>query len=254
MPSQDSGEVRQIQERDSDLVTTGERWVGVPAREGLLTQRLADAAGKLFPPGSGRSSWLVLEPQTGLGIPDVLIIQASALAVSTHVARGLRLPTLSAARVLSARPNEATGVTPRYAQSLRLNATRDGWTASAVRAASSVVSDSLAIEVKLADAKRALQQLSKFRVSTHRAAICRPASTAHRASRQTLDRFGAGLLVAEEFDIHWENRARFQEIPTFRRLWLAELLVRSLEAGSAYRLSASRKRSIADASDLTRPS
>lgn len=53
MPSQDSGEVRQIQERDPDLVTTGERWVGVPAREGLLTQRLADAAGKLFPQDPG---------------------------------------------------------------------------------------------------------------------------------------------------------------------------------------------------------
>lgn len=252
MPRHDSAAASLL--ADEGFSSSGERRVGVPVHETALTNLLARRAGALFPPGGGRSSWLILEPQTGFGIPDVLIVHASMTAVSALRSRGLRLPTLSAARVLANGASSAAGVSPRYAQSLLLRSRREGWTSSAIRATESVVADSLAIEVKLSDARRALQQLSKFRVSAHRAALCMPLDTSHRASRQTLARFGAGLLTADGSRISWEQPARYNQIPTFRRLWLAELLLRSLETDSAYRLSASRNRSIAVESDRTRPS
>lgn len=238
---------------ESSCTNSEERRVGVPKREAILTSRLLDHAGALFPPGSGRSSWLILEPQTGFGVPDALLLRASPTAVLAHQHRGLRIPTLSAAQVLTAGSNEVPTFTRRHTQSLRLDLARSGWTAATVRRAADVVTDSLAVEVKLQDAKRALQQLSKFRVSTHRAAVCMPEATAHRVSRTTLERFGAGLLVADDRAIHWNVEAVRRELPTFRRVWLAELLLRALEAGTAYRLSAPRKRSIADSSARTLP-
>lgn len=235
------------------FASSEERRVGVPTHEAVLTGRLAASAGALFPPGPGRSSWLILEPQTGFGVPDVLIVRASATAVAAHQVRKLRIPTVSAARVLAASSHSAPGITRKYAQTLRTELARQGWTEATVRSAANVVTDSMAIEVKMQDAKRALQQLGKFRVSAHRAAICMPVETAHRASRTTLERFGAGLIVAEDSRIVWEMPARYQPLPEYRRLWLAELLIRAFESGSAYRLSAPRKRSIPEAKARTLP-
>lgn len=235
------------------FATTEDRWVGVPTHEAILTKRLFASAGSLFPPGPGRSAWLILEPQTGFGVPDVLIVRASAAAVAAHKARGLRMPTVSAARVLATHSHSVPGITEKYAQALRADLARRGWTTGTVRSAASVVSDSIAIEVKMQDARRALQQLGKFRVSAHRAAICMPITTAHRASRTTLDRFGAGLIVADGHRLAWETPAQYQQLPEYRRLWLAELLIRALDSGDAHRLSAPRKRSMPDANALMRP-
>lgn len=228
----------------------GGRRVGVPKAEAHLTAQLARSAGALFAPGPGRSSWLILEPKTGFGIPDALMVQASSQAVLFAQRRQLRIPTLSAARVLAAgRGGSAPGLSPQHARAIELRMSREGWDSDGVRRMSDLVHDSLAIEVKLNDAKRALQQLNKFRVSVHRAAVCMPATTAHRASRSTLEHLGGGLIVADMDGVRWEILPTRREIPSYRRLWLAELLLRGIESETAHKFSASRNRAIALPSD-----
>lgn len=232
----------------------GGRRVGVPKAEAHLTSQLARSAGVLFAPGPGRSSWLILEPKTGFGIPDALMVQASSQAVLFAQRRGLRIPTLSAARVLAAGDDGSSpGLSPQHARAIELRMIREGWDSNGVRRQSDLVHDSLAVEVKLTDAKRALQQLNKFRVSVHRAAVCMPATTAHRASRSTLEHLGGGLIVADTDGMRWEVSPTRREIPLYRRLWLAELLLRGIESDAAYKFSASRNRAIAPISDRTRP-
>lgn len=221
--------------------SASERRVGVPIQEAVLTGRLLDAAGRLFRPGPGRTSWLLLEPKTGFGIPDALVITASESAVSAHVRRQLRLPSVSAARALTNASMGTSGLSERYARSLRRELQEAGWDSRAVRKSASVIHDSLAIEVKLRDARRALQQINKFRVSANRTALVMPATTARNISTTSLRRLGAGLIVAEADSLQWHLSPQHQVIDSYRKLWLTELLVRGIETNRAYKLSAARK-------------
>lgn len=218
-----------------------ERRVGVPIQEAVLTGRLLGAAGQLFRPGSGRTSWLLLEPKTGFGIPDALVITASESAVSAYVRRQLRLPSVSAARALTNTSAGTSGLSEPYARSLRKELEEAGWDSRAIGKTASIIHDSLAIEVKLRDARRALQQINKFRVSANRTALVMPETAARHISTTTLGRLGAGLIVAEPESFRWHLTPQYQAIDLYRQLWLTELLVRGIETDQAYKLSAARK-------------
>lgn len=235
---------------DDGQSESGARRVGVPIQEAALTARLVRSAGNLFPPGRGHSSWLLLEPLTGFGIPDALIIRTSPTSLKAHMSRGLRLPNYAAAKALAADDDASSGLSERHARALRRNLWALGWTTPAIRKAAQLVSDSLAIEVKLEDARQAVRQAGRFRVSAHRSAILMPSRTAHRAPKASLDHLGIGLLVSDDDGIRWDTPATMKLPSLTRRLWLAELLTRSIEGNAAYTLSASRNRM--RASDIAR--
>lgn len=231
---------------DKLTVSGGQRYVGEPIQEARLVARLVEQAHALFPPGPGRSAWIVLEPSIGAGRPDALIVHASETARRAHATRGLRLSTPATARALSDAPDDRLGLSTDYAREVRRSLDRVGWTPRAFQRSSTVVSDSVAIEAKLGDARRALHQVAKFRSSAHRSAILMPEATSARASRATLDLLGTGLIIAKDRVLVWQVPPRRSELSASRSAWLAELLLRGTEDGTAHRISASRKRESAD--------
>lgn len=217
--------------------------VGQPTHELRLIYSLERNLWRLCRPGKGRVSYVLFEPEVGAGRPDAIVITVSKGALERFRATGLRVPTPSATRALTDTDEMALGLSPQYVRALRRQLSLSGWSPREFDRAARIVNDSLAIEAKISDWRRALQQVVKFQVTAHQAAILMPAQAATRLPGPTLEKYGIGLIAEAEGKSEWSVSPRRYELPEFSRVWLLELLLRGLEDGTAYSPSELRNRS-----------
>lgn len=227
--------------------------VGEPVHERVLTEALAREAGRLMPPGVGRSLYVLSEPEVGNGRPDAILLTISSSALSAFQRTGLRLPHATAARVLDVDMDDSgLGVSSSYARQVRGQLRTEGWSEAKVKASAHIVRDSLGVEAKMKDWRRAVRQLSRFRSSVNMSALLVPQDIEQAVDHKSLDFYGAGLITLTTNGISWSLPAQRRPLELARRLWLLELLVRGLESGTAHRFSAAANSSIASRNAATR--
>lgn len=227
--------------------------MGVPIHETALVRAVASRMRTLSPPGPGRSLFIIFEPDIGLGRPDLVVLSISAQALRAYIERGLRLPSLAAAKVLVGGPDARhLGVSSAYARSLFKQLQKSGWTRRAVSASQNAVHASLSIEVKVRDWRRALRQVTKFRFATDSSAIALPDSQTPLVNASSLDRYGIGLIAVGNNKAEWREHPAPRTPNAEQSLWLLETLLRGLDEGRAYRLSRDLNSATAAAIEATR--
>lgn len=233
---------------------TTARRVGVPTHELVLTRALAASIGRLFPPGSGRTTFVILEPEIGRGRPDAIAVQISTSGLLAVQREGLRLPHLTASRAASASGDAASfGVTGPYGRHLQAKIRTAGWTERRAASVANLVVDSLAVEAKVKDWRRAMRQVASFRRYAHRAALLLPDNVASRVDEETLNVYETGLLSEHDGRVSWARAAPRLPIDPAASTWLVELLVRGLDQGTAYSASALTNDVVAAKKLSTRP-
>lgn len=214
--------------------------VGVPVQERLLTEAFISRARTVVSPGAGRSIFVIEEPELGAGRPDFILVTAAQSSVHWFAQKGLSITSPAAARVLDPHVSDPElGISRGYAASLRRDLVAQGWGSEDPSRIASLVTDSLAVEAKVRDWRRAVQQVARFRRHVHRAAILMPRDLPPEANR-SLDFYGTGLLRSDSAGVRWERQAISSEPSIGARLWTLDLLRRGLADGTAYRLSAAR--------------
>lgn len=217
--------------------------VGHPIEEAKLTRSFDSSVGRLVRPGAGRSAYIVSEAEAPIGRPDVLVVVASPSVVDKYIADGVRVPNVSASKLLFdfGSLNGRTEHMTRVESSLR----GDGWSRSRARRLALAVHDSLAIEAKVSDWRGGLRQVSRFRRSFQRSALLLPAGISIDPLHEPLLAYGCGLLLSDAGRVEWRFEGATVEPPLWARLWALELVARSIESGSGYRVVSRAKRSIA---------
>lgn len=215
--------------------------VGVPVQERLLTEAFISRALTVMSPGPGRSVFVIEEPELGAGRPDLILVTVAQSSVHRYMQRGLSLTSHAAARVLDPHLSDAElGISRGYAAALRRDLATQGWGSEDPSRIASLITDSLAVEAKIRDWKRALQQVARFRRLVHRTAILMPPRDLPAAVDRSLEFYGSGFLRLDSDGVRWERPALSSEPSIGARLWTLELLRRGLGDGTAYRLSAAR--------------
>lgn len=214
------------------LGTASRPAVGVPTHELALHKALNSQFGRLFRPGSGRSVFLLQEAELGFGRPDGLVLAVSAIGLKSFVQRGLRLPSLAAARSLT---GDSSNVSEKHSRHLLRRLEEAGWTNRDLVQAAALVHDAIAIEAKMSDWKAAIRQASRYKVGAGRAAVLLPHRIGTLVEPRNLLAHGVGLLVEERQKIQWATPAPSSEASPAQRAWLLELLIRGLENGEAQR-------------------
>lgn len=202
--------------------------VGVPIQEAVLHSALKEHHRKLFPPGVGRSTFFLSEPELGFGRPDALILTVSKSALSAFRRTGLRLPSLSAAKSLA---GVGSGNSERYDRALARDLSRSGWTAADLIAAGKIIHDSIAVEAKLNEWRRAIRQASTYRIGAGRAAVLLPDRVSTNVDLRNLEAHEVGLLLSKNGKITWSVAAQPGPLSPSHRAWLLELLLRDLDSG-----------------------
>jgi len=154
--------------------------------------------------------------------------------VNRYVANGLRVPTVTAAKILTAATD--TRAPSRHELRLQKDLERSGWTYNRARTFASAVHDSLAIEAKVRDWRAGVRQISRFRRSFERSALLLPTASANAAMEETLNAYGCGLLVEASGRVDWKLAGQRVEPPLWARLWTLEVVARSIESGAGYRV------------------
>jgi hypothetical protein len=145
---------------------------------------------------------------------------------------------LTAALTLGTETDEiGAGITNDYARKVQRRLDHLGWNEHKLRLAN-LVHDSISIEAKMDDWRRAIRQASKFQLLTHRSALLLPDGVAERVSRAALEFYGLGVLSVSGTAVEWQREAPKRVPAIAARLWLLELLLRGIEDNSAYKASA----------------
>lgn len=228
--------------------------VGTPTHEVALVEAFRQHVADLFPPGLGRSTFVVFEPELGRGRPDAIAIAISTLGLNAFRKSGLRLPSLTASQALiNAATHSELGTSKRYSQQLHRTALATGWTVEYGLHVASLVADSLAIEAKVRDWRQAIRQVAAFRRYVNRAALITPREVALRIDTCTLARYKSGLIEESNGRASWAAPSPKSGIAPESALWLVELLLRGFDLGTAYKSSRDAKRSTAAEKLLIRP-
>lgn len=235
---------------DLGLSSLSKPRIAQPIRELHLHRALDLNAAKLFRPGPGRSTYLIEEPEIGFGRPDAVLVQISTVGLKRIQDVGLRLPSLAAARSLFAEGE--SGVTPQHSRALVRSLTRDGWTRDRMVSSSLLLFDSLSVEAKLTDWKRAIRQANSYRVGTHRSAVLMPKTQVKNIDAANLEYHGIGLMQEASGRVQWVTMPKYSSMAPSGSAWLIELLIRGLENGTAHTFSSRRKMTSASARDSTR--
>lgn len=231
----------------SDVQTVTGRRVGMPIHERSLTAAFSSEARSLAPPGPGRSLYLVEEPAIGgSGRPDILLLTMAPSAMALHQKLGMRLPALNAARLLDRTVDpDRLGLSTSYVKAIRRDLERQGWTLDYADHLAELVADTLAVEAKMSDWRRAVRQVARFRHLFHRSAVLMPERDFPEEASRSMAFYGCGLLVNGDSAIRWQRSPELQRPTVASRLWSIELALRGFEGGSTHRLSARRNNSIA---------
>lgn len=224
--------------------------IAQPIHELVLHHALDLNAMSLFRPGPGRSLYLIEEPEIGYGRPDAILVQINSGGLERIRKNGLRLPSLASARSLVAQ--QESGVTPQHSRALVRSLIREGWSRELLIASSHLLHDSLAVEAKLTDWKRAIRQANGYRLGTHKSAVLMPQSQIKNIEAINLDYHGIGLMQQVGGRVEWVASPKSSELSPAARSWLIELLLRGLEAGTAHTFSARRNNDSDSVRDSTR--
>ena len=209
--------------------------VGVPTHERRLTEAAANAAGDLLP-GSG--SLVVLhEVQIGIGRPDLVVLRVDVERLAWRRVAGLRLSGYNEAVVLGAlRPGRLAelGLSRAYARRLERSVVDRGWLDLGV--GDRLISDSMVLEAKVSDWRRALLQLSQVRWAAQQAALVVPHRLADRIPAIALTPQGMGVLAVDDLGgINWSRPAPPRTLPFELDAWLGELALRELAEATGSR-------------------
>ena len=209
------------------------RRVGVPIHERRLTDSFLNQVPTVFRPGVGRSNFVLQEVELGAGRPDLVIVTMSPTAFAAFRSSGLRLSSPAAARAVDlTTPLDKLGISRGYATALRKQLASDGWFDVDPQKVASIVTDSIAIEAKIADWRSAVRQVAKFRRHFHRSAILMPWRHMPPETAQPLAVYECGLIFQDGDSFNWDREARRVEPSVSSMLWLLELAMRSVERGT----------------------
>src|SRR5450756_660445 len=132
--------------------------VGVPGAERELTEALISQASRVYPPGEGRSVYLLPEPDIGRGRPDLLIIHASSAGIRAYMRQGLEIPSRAAAGSLFVDVSQRDSrYSPSHGRRLRQGMVRGGWTSQIAQRAAGLIHSSISVEAKIRDWRRAFR-------------------------------------------------------------------------------------------------
>lgn len=214
--------------------------VGVPKAERALTDALAEAASAVMSPGRGRRLIVLSEVELGMGRPDAVLLSTSPPSLTKRLQTGLRLRTLTEARVLVDLFSRASGngygiSTGHYRQVVR-DLERRGWVTPEGRAEArkTTIAKSLLIEAKVGDWRGGVLQAIRNSRLFHATALLVPERLNAKIPRPIIEQYALGLLLFDGDEIWWQRRGRERKPPHYANLWLAELAVRHIEAGLPY--------------------
>lgn len=213
----------------------GQQSVGVPVAEKLLTEAVCRSADELLRPGSGRSLMVLEEVELGIGRPDLMLLSASRRGLEARARAGLRLTSLTEARVLAAlKLGRSPGISQGHLRRVTKRLEAAGWIRpdGYIRDVPPVVAQSIVLEAKLRDWRGGLHQLARTRWAAHYSALILPASHQGLVSRVALRNNRLGLLVIHGESLRWQIRPRSRPLSWLGEVWLAELAIRQLEADS----------------------
>ena len=89
------------------------------------------------------------------------------------------------------------------------------------------MSDSLIVEAKVSNWRRAVSQLARIRDSAHRSALALPADCVGRVGRPFLKKNQLGLLAVDtRGGVTWRRGSPRRELSLAADLWLVELAIR----------------------------
>lgn len=232
----------------------GREGVGVPIAESMLSNTFLGRAHRLYPPGPGRSTYVIPEAPLGHGRPDFVVITASPNRLLAEASTGLRLPSFTAARALDLSiPVGSHTVTPRHVNQLRDELHTQGWTDRRLRRFASVVFDSTMVEVKVKDWRRGIAQASRYGRFAQSTDLAIAAGGLPEPARQIVQRRGIGVVLVHAGGLSRWSHGERREPEVAARAWLTELLLRSIERDEAYAPSADLKRIKACLIASTRP-
>ena len=220
------------------------RRVGVPVQERVLTDAFVRRLDGVVKPGPGRSVYVLEEAELGAGRPDIITLTIAPASLEWFRRTGLRIGSPAAARALDLRLSEdQLGVSRSHALSIRKELQAQGWFDLDLRRVDEIVHESLAVEAKVRDWRSGVRQVSKFRRYFHRSAVLMPKRVMPEESERAMGFYGCGLLFQDGKNFKWERDAIAATPPAWAGAWLLELLLRGLESGSAYKLTAWRNES-----------
>ena len=198
--------------------------MGVPRDEVPLVSTLLARVSGQYAVARGHARIVVEQAALPSGVPDILVIHASASSLRRLERSALRLRTPHEAATLARLFNgdELTG--HNRTQQRRLE--EAGWLATAAGPAN--VSEAIAYEVKVRDWQAGINQLTRYMKFTSRGALALPTEAAKRIPRRFLQTNGIGLITIDEDRVTQVRKGRSRPLSVAAQLWLAELAVRAL--------------------------
>lgn len=203
--------------------------VGVPVAEKRLTDQLVAQVARLYPPGAGRSVYLIPEAGTHRGRPDVIVVHASPIGLATFASTGLRLPNPAAAHAITTTSDDAVpaSITTGRIRRLRQEMKLAGWTHSTALRAARLIHFSVAIEAKVHDWRQGIRQVSHWGAVAHRRAVLMPQARLLNVPPRVLETYDIDLLAETTSGrIEVTRKGQSVEPDPGTRLWMLELLVR----------------------------
>lgn len=214
--------------------------MGVPKAEQVLTDAVTRNAGDVMSPGRGRRLVVLSEVELGIGRPDVVLLACSPASIAKRLQAGLRLRTLTEARVLadllSKNSRNGSGISAGHHRHVVKDLENRGWLTrdGRVEAGKSTVGKSLLIEAKMGDWRGGVLQLIRNSRLFQSTALLVPERLNSKIPRPLIEQYGLGLLLFDCDEIWWQRRGRDRKPPHFANLWLGELAVRHIEVGLTY--------------------
>src|SRR5699024_4593651 len=103
----------------------------------------------------------------------------------------LRLPSLNAAQALE---GTTSNLSPRHSKELRRRLQQNGWTEALLARSAELVHESIAIEAKMTDWRRAIRQAHMYQTGVESAAVLLPSNRAESIPEKKLARAEIGVL------------------------------------------------------------
>ena len=208
------------------------RRVGTPVAENVLTDAITMHLDILLPVCDDAERFHLRWPDIATGIPDAVVVNVATDLYASWCTAAPPLASLSECRVLGAKVDQRRSpYSPGHENRLWRRLSDAGWSVAVAAGLLSgdPVRSSLVLEAKVADWRRGVGQLSRYRWIAHSAALVLPEAVAHRVPERALAHNRLGLAVVAD-GLRWRRRAPQQRVAPEGSLWLLELLRRATRA------------------------
>ena len=218
---------------------TTTRAVGIPVDEVVITEAVIAQHRRLMPPGRGYQTFVLEQAQTTEGRPDIIFVVASPRSIRWYTRSVPRLKSKAECEVISTMMTQRLASTPsavsarlgvseRYVASVMRDMQQRGMTVDVAERISKIVRNSLVIEAKVRDWRRAIWQAHRFSGMMDMVAIAMPKDAKALIDSAYLQRIGTGLLCVDGDKTEWSVRPAKLNVSVGSRLWLTELVARSV--------------------------